>query len=74
MKFADLKAGMRLVVGSGFGCLRKGTIVQVYADEDGDLFVNCDHGAHYLDAQTRTDGVLEGFTLAADGQTESAAA
>lgn len=61
-KILDLKEGDTLiVVGEGFICMKKNDYKKVIADYEGNLFVDCGAGAHYLDGQVADDGSLVGL-------------
>jgi hypothetical protein len=63
LKFADVKAGDRLVADDGFTCLRHDEVVTVAACANG-LYVPCTSGSHYLDGQEGDDGALIGLRRA----------
>lgn len=46
-----LKPGSIVVPDGGFFCLKTGTPMTVFADENDDLIVYCEAGSHYLDNQ-----------------------
>lgn len=63
LKIDDVTAGMVLVADGGFTCMAEGPKV-VGEDQDG-LFVPCDCGRHYLEAQVvDPPGILIGFKTA----------
>lgn len=63
MKFADLKAGDKLVADNGFLCLEAGQVVEVHVDGE-ELFVVCRSGKHALSGQWDAQGNLVGFSPA----------
>ncbi|MCQ8781674.1 hypothetical protein [Mangrovibrevibacter kandeliae] len=54
-RLSDLKAGSQVRLDDGFTCGIAGARVDV-AEDEGGLFVACDHGHHYLDGQLADDG------------------
>lgn len=50
-RLSELKAGDKLVADGGFTCIKKGGVVVVEARGDGQLYVGCRSGSHYLDGQ-----------------------
>lgn len=57
---AEIKAGSVVEMDNGFpedDCGLNGKLLTVEADEDGDLYVNCNSGKHLLDGQS-DDGVV----------------
>jgi len=60
-KLSDVKAGDKLIADSGFTCIGANEIVTVQADDDGHLFVPCDHGRHHLDGQADDGETLVGL-------------
>lgn len=66
LKLRDIKPGDRLVADAGFSCLRAGESYAVRsADNASGLFINCDHGRHYLDGQRNDAGEIVGLSRAA---------
>ena len=62
MQFADVKYGDKLIADDGFTCIKEGAVLTVKENEDGDLYVQCDHDKHFLDGQIDyDDGTLVGF-------------
>lgn len=61
----NVTVGTRLRADTGFTCLDDMALVIVCADHDGDLYVPCRDGAHYLEGQLDDDwwGYV-GFTIA----------
>lgn len=57
---ADIKGGDLLIADDGFTCMPAGQL-SVAASHDGQLFVPCNHGVHYLNGQTDSRGRLVGF-------------
>jgi hypothetical protein len=64
MKMTDLKVGDVVVADGGFGCLEDGQRCEVKANAKGELYVECDHGNHYLEGQKDFHGELIGLTKA----------
>lgn len=64
VRLADLKPGDVIVAGPGAGCVDPGHYA-VRADSEGDLFVLCLAGMHYLEHAARPDGTLAGFSRGA---------
>ena len=62
-KLADLKPGDVLIADAGFTCLRWKEHCTVLRGEDGEMFVPCEEGVHYLGSQTNEAGEVLGFTL-----------
>lgn len=50
MKLSELGAGDLVIADDSFTCLKTGSYL-VEADDEGRLFIPCDHGKHYLDGQ-----------------------
>jgi hypothetical protein len=50
-----VKTGTTLIADEGFTCIKEGALLEVQADHEGDLYVPCKHGAHYLDGQLDED-------------------
>lgn len=65
-KLKDIQLGTQLVANGDFPCLEEGQVVTVQEDEEGDLFVLCYAGEHYLFNQIDDDDgeSLVGFTYA----------
>jgi hypothetical protein len=63
LKEADVRAGIRVVADGGFTCIPEGASLTVYADDDGEFFVHCQSGRHYLDGQLE-NGRFIGMRLA----------
>ncbi len=60
--FDQIKPGMVIVAGNGFGCLAYGDNCIVMIDNKG-LHVHCHKGNHYLND---VDGMLNNFALPLD--------
>lgn len=60
MKLTDLKDGDFILCDNGFTCLEQGRHT-VKSDEQGDLYIDCAMGYHYLDGQENEDGDLIGI-------------
>lgn len=68
MNFAELKsvkAGDILKTDGGFTCMPEGVLRKVQADGEGNLYISCDDGEHYLDGQADARGHLTGLTKVA---------
>lgn len=63
MKLADLKPGDMGIVDAAHGCLIQGRAL-VEADSEGDLFVHCRQGFHYLETLQGDGGELVGVSPA----------
>lgn len=61
IKLAELKIGDTLIADSGFTCLSKNERCRVHKDAEGDLYVKCKMGVHYLEGQLDKDDNLVGF-------------
>jgi hypothetical protein len=59
----DVKAGITLIADGGFTCIPEGAALPVHADDDGELFVHCQSGRHYLGGQLE-NGEFIGLSLA----------
>mgnify|MGYP000266944799 CR=1 FL=1 len=59
LKLEDVKVGDVLTADAGFTCMPAGQH-EVKIDDTG-LYVECDHGKHYLDGQKMGDGTLDGL-------------
>ncbi|WP_244517984.1 A1S_2505 family phage non-structural protein [Ancylobacter rudongensis] len=72
---ASVTAGTRLVCDNGFSCLEDGQVVEVLADADGSLYVDCggpERHHHYIDGQLTVDGThYVGFKLETVGTPSS---
>ena len=51
MKMTDIKVGDQLIVGEGFDCMAANEVKEVKCSPDGELYVCCTNGWHFLDAQ-----------------------
>lgn len=60
VKVEDLKPGDRLTDFEFWGCVPQDATRIVKADADGELFVSCREGHHYLSGQTGPTGELVG--------------
>lgn len=63
-QFADIKVGDRLIADDGFDCIDEDEIVEVAADESGQLYVPCRDVKHYLDTQQGENGECVGLRRA----------
>lgn len=61
LKFEDVKEGDTVIIDEGFNCMKAGK-KRVYADEEEDLYIECDYGNHYLVGQEDEKGFLIGIT------------
>lgn len=61
MRLTDIKPGDRIRGFEGFGCIPDNATRTVQADVDGDLFVQCREGRHYLMGQEDESGELIGL-------------
>lgn len=67
MKLSDLKAGDIVLTDDGFTCLAEGEH-RVEADEDGDLYIPCSDGKHFLSGQEDDEtGELVGISSPSHG-------
>lgn len=62
MKLTDLWEGMVVVVDDEFTCMRAGH-KRVHRDDEGEFYLTCSEGRHYLDGQENEDGELSGISL-----------
>lgn len=58
VRLDELKPGDRLTGFRWWGCVPERAVRTVKCTHDGELFVRCKEGAHYLDGQLRDDGTL----------------
>jgi hypothetical protein len=63
MRLDQVKAGMTLIADNGFSCLKNGERYIVEGDADGELYITCDAGHHYLEGQVDEDGELVGLRV-----------
>ena len=61
-KVDEVKRGSFLIADGGFTCMEPGR-KKVMANAEGDLYVRCREGRHYLDGQIDENGVYVGLTL-----------
>ena len=54
-KVSEIKAGDVVVTDGSFTCMPRDQRKRVHANDDGELFIHCDHGRHYLCGQTEGD-------------------
>lgn len=64
MKMKELKEGVMLVPDKGFTCILKDRPKQVLTDGEGEFYVLCKEGRHYLEGQRGKAEELVGFRLA----------
>ncbi len=64
MNIADVQPGMKLKADAGFTCIADGAVLTIESNEDGELFVPCSSGRHYLDGQVDSNGKLVGLESA----------
>lgn len=57
----SLNPGSKVQVDDGFSCIAGGEIRTVEINEDGELFISCEKGHHYLDGQLTDDYFLIGI-------------
>lgn len=69
-KLSQLKLGDKLRADGGFTCIDEGAVLEIRADDDGELYVDCrgsedatdcGPGLHYLDGQADDGEHLVGF-------------
>lgn len=63
VNFEDVKLGDKLVADGCFNCIKAGAVLEVMQNGAGELYVECDRGAHYLYGQRTAHGDLLGLTL-----------
>ncbi len=51
-----LKSGDKVKADGGFPCIKKDAVLEVSADETGELFIPCTSGRHYVEGQLDDDG------------------
>ncbi len=56
-----IKEGDVLIADGGFTCLQEGEELEVKVNKDGEKFVDCNEGQHFLDGQENEDGKIVGF-------------
>ena len=62
VRLNTLRAGDKVIVDGDFTCMKKGKIVEVYADpKDGKLYVPCRSGGHELYSQADDGDHLVGM-------------
>ncbi|MGF6434306.1 hypothetical protein [Bradyrhizobium elkanii] len=54
MKLSDIKAGDTIYTDAGFTCTPAGK--HVVKSDNGDLYIECDHGKHFLSGQEDEQG------------------
>jgi len=59
----DIKVGNVIIADGGFTCLADGQTCVVRIDRDGDLYVTCQDGCHYLDGQVDENDIIVGFEM-----------
>ena len=62
VKLEDLSAGDCVQIDAGFTRMSEGTAIVHVDAENGERYVYCGEGAHYLDGQVGSDGYLVGVT------------
>lgn len=65
MKLCDLKPGDTVVVQPRQACLIHG-LAHVEADSEGEIFIHCRQGMHYLELFQGEDGELVGISRPAE--------
>ena len=63
LSMRDVKLGDRLRADSGFTCIEGGTVLEVAQDDEGELYVPCSHGKHYIKGQVDVHGRVVGFAI-----------
>ncbi len=61
VKITKVRAGVRLRCDGGFTCINEHDVVTVREDPEGQLYVECRNGVHYLDGQASPDGTYVGL-------------
>ena len=61
MKLSDINPGDKLVADNGFSCCDGETIYEVHTHLNGEPYIKCRLGYHYLSGQLDSDGNLIGF-------------
>ena len=61
-KFSEIKVGDILIADKCFCCLEPGEECEVKLNLNDGLYVDCNHGQHYLDGQLDAENKLVGFT------------
>lgn len=51
VRLAEVRAGTKLMCDGGFDCMDDGDVMIVHADGNGELYIQCECGQHYLDSQ-----------------------
>lgn len=63
-QMSALKPGDELLCDDGFTCIKPWSKLTVFADAEGQFYISCDEGRHYLDGQLpETGDVLVGVRL-----------
>jgi len=62
MQLKDVQEGDDLVADAGFNCTAEGDHKTVHANGDGELYIPCADGKHFLDGQADESGKLVGLT------------
>ena len=57
IKVSDVKPGVKLRAHDGFTCIKNEEILEV-KEHDGELYVDCSYGKHFLEGQLDKDGKL----------------
>lgn len=60
VKYDDLEPGLKVWVDGAFSCMTKGPQV-VEISPDGDFYIQCNEGMHFLEGQRGPDGKLVGI-------------
>ena len=56
----QVKKGLHIECDDGFDCIKKNSVKIIESDENGELYVPCKAGRHYLDGQLEQD-IFIGF-------------
>ena len=56
MKLTDVKVGDVLIADGGFTCIKENAELTVEAASNGQLYIPCSAGRHYLDGQVYMNG------------------
>ncbi len=63
VRVEDAVEGSLVEADGGFTCIKKGTILKIVQDVDGDLCVPCDKGLHGLAGQVEKDYLIGFYPL-----------
>ena len=62
IKLTNMKPNDWLKADTGFTCLSENAVRIIKMDWKCELYIQCDHGRHYLNGQTDHEGNLVGLT------------